>query len=74
MANLRVTSGKAALSGILVLLLFAVFVWPTLYTPVAIKYNDTQQFSQFVAARQNRITGQVEWLPVLGAHFVPGGR
>jgi hypothetical protein len=42
---------------------FAVFIWPTLYRPLTI-IPPTMKPSDLppVAARQNRITGRVQWL------------
>jgi hypothetical protein len=42
---------------------FGAFVWPTLYRPLAILPTPMSP-SDFppVAARQNRITGRVQWL------------
>jgi hypothetical protein len=51
---------------------FAGFVWPTLYRPLPLNVSG-RWTDQVVAARQNRFTGQIEWLPVLGDRFVPGG-
>jgi hypothetical protein len=39
---------------------FAVFVWPTRYRPIALRITDVQ--GRVVAARQDRFTGEVEWL------------
>ena len=42
---------------------FAAFVWPTLYTPIAVDLSAIHQMSgggRAIAARQNRVTGNVE--------------
>jgi hypothetical protein len=50
---------------------FAAFVWPTLYRPIVVLPSPTDRAGT-VAARQNRFTGEVQWLPAVSDRWARG--
>jgi hypothetical protein len=60
----RVAVGAAGLFAAAVLVVCALFVWPTVYKPIPIQPPQPREGNTFnlVGARQNRLTGDVEWL------------
>jgi hypothetical protein len=51
---------------------FLAFVWPTKYRAIAIVPSEIHEVPGIVAARQNRFTGAVEWLPALSDRWARG--
>jgi hypothetical protein len=60
---MRASRVAVTLVGFVLVAAFAAFVWPTLYRPLII-IPPTMKPSEYppVAARQNRVTGRVQWL------------
>ena len=51
---------------------FGWFVWPTPYKPIPISNVPDVMREHAVAARQNRFSGEIQWLPVLSYRWFNG--